>query len=98
MVRHIVLFKLKPGLDEQTVRAHIADFAGLAATVPAIETIEVQRDVVGRDVSSDFGLVVSFADLDALKTYQAHPDHQAAFARLKPNLDHMLVLDYHVST
>ena len=96
MVRHIVLFKLKSGLDEQAIREHMADFVGLAATVDTIAAIEVQRDVVGRDVSSDFGLVVSFADLDALNTYQTHPEHQSAFARLKPNLDHMLVLDYHV--
>ncbi len=98
MVRHIVLFKLKSGLAEQTIREHMADFAGLATTVTTIAAIEVQRDVVGRDVSAGFGLVVSFADLDALKTYQAHPDHQAAFARLKPNLDHKLVLDYHAET
>jgi putative ABC transport system permease protein len=32
--------------------------------------------------------------MDALAAYRSHPEHQAAIARLQPNLDQMLVLDY----
>ena len=94
MIRHIVLFKLKAGLDASVVERHMADFARLAGSLPAIREIDVQRDIVGRDVSATFGLVVDLADLDALAAYRVHPEHQAAFARLQPNLDQMLVLDY----
>ena len=96
MIRHIVLFKLKSGVDDQTIQRHMADFQELEGRVEAIDTIEVRRDFVGRDVSADFGLIVAFVDEAALKAYQAHAEHQAAFGRLKPNLDRMLVLDYHV--
>lgn len=94
MIRHIVLFKLLTETDEATIQTHMADFRALETKVPAIREIMVQRDIVGRDVSADFGLVVSFDDDAALKAYGAHPEHQAAFARLKPRLDRMLVLDY----
>ncbi len=94
MIQHIVLFKLQAGGDEETIRRHMADFEALEASVPSIGRILVRRDCVGRDVSADFGLIVSFADEDALKDYQAHPEHRAAFERLKPRLDRMLVLDY----
>ncbi len=94
MIRHIVLFKLNPGADEQTISRHMSDFAALEASISAIATIEVQRDFAGREVSADFGLIVSFVDDDALKAYQAHPEHQAAFGRLKPHLERMLLLDY----
>jgi hypothetical protein len=97
MIQHIVLFKLKPGVDEETIGAHIADFRALAGIVDGIRSIEVQRDIVGRPVSAEFGLVVALADRDVLQQYRDHPAHQAALARTQQNLDHMLVLDYEVA-
>jgi hypothetical protein len=94
MIHHIVLFKLKPGLGDAAVASHMADFAALAGSVEAIRSIKVERDIVGRDVSAEFGLLVVLDDLAALQAYRDHPAHQAAFARLQPSLDHMLVLDY----
>ena len=94
MIQHIVLFKLKPGTSEGTIAEHMADFDALRSSVPAIQSIEVQRDIVGRNVSAEFGLIVTLADGDALAAYRDHPAHQAAFARLQRSLDHMLVLDY----
>jgi hypothetical protein len=94
MIHHIVLFKLKADIEEATIAQHMADFRALAQTVDAIRSIDVERDFVGRDVSAEFGLVVQLENRDALGAYRDHPEHQAAFGRLKPNLDHMLVLDY----
>lgn len=94
MIQHIVLFKLKAGSDEETIASHMADFRALAGVVEAIDSIDVQRDFVGRDVSADFGLIVALRDHDALGAYRDHPQHKAAFERLKPQLDRMLVLDY----
>ena len=94
MIQHIVLFRLNPDVDEAMIVAHMADFAALADTIDEIARLEVKRDIVGRPVSAHFGLVSQFADLDALRRYQQHPSHVAAFERLKPRLDHMLVLDY----
>lgn len=96
MIQHIVLFKLKAGVDEDTIASHIADFQALAGIVDGIRSIEVQRDIVGRPVSAEFGLVVALEDQNALQQYRDHPAHQAAFARTQQNLDHMLVLDYEV--
>ncbi len=94
MIHHIVLFKLKSNTDEATIAQRMGDFRALADSIDVITSIEVERDFVGRDVSAEFGLVVQLADRDALLAYRDHPEHQAAFGRLKPLLDHMLVLDY----
>lgn len=94
MIQHIVLFRLKEGVGEAAIAEHMADFAALKDEIAEIDLLEVQRDIVGRPVSSHFGLVSRFTDQDALKRYQQHPAHVAAFDRLKPRLDHMLVLDY----
>jgi quinol monooxygenase YgiN len=94
MIHHIVLFRLKEDADDALVAEHMADFEALVDEIPEIEQLEVRRDIVGRPVSCHFGLVGQFANMDALRRYQQHPEHVEAFERLKPNLDHMLVLDY----
>ncbi len=90
MIQHIVLFRLKEGIDEDTLAQHMADFESLVDEIPDIEQIEVRRDIVGRPVSCHFGLVSQFTDMDALRRYQQHPEHVEALDRLKPNVEHML--------
>ena len=94
MIQHIVLFRLKEGIEEEVIAEHMADFESLVDGIPEINEIEVKRDIVARPVSCHFGLVSKFGDMDALQCYQQHPEHVAAFDRLKPNLESMLVLDY----
>jgi hypothetical protein len=94
MIQHIVLFRLKENTDDATIAEHMADFEALVDEISEIEQIDVRRDIVGRPVSCHFGIVGQFADMDALRRYQQHQQHVAAFERLKPNLDHMLALDY----
>jgi quinol monooxygenase YgiN len=94
VIQHIVVFRLKPDVDEAAIGEHMADFAALAGQIGEIAQLEVQRNIVERPVAAHFGLVSQFADLDALRRYQQHPSHMAAFERLKPRIDHMLVLDY----
>lgn len=98
MLHHVVLFQLEPAIDAATLDASIAEFAGLAAHIQEIVQIDVRRDVLPPDarrpVSSHFGLLGQFADLQALKRYQQHPLHVAALDRLRPHIAQMLVLDY----
>ena len=94
MIQHVVLFRLRENLEETVIRDLMAHFEALTAAIPEIDSLEVQRDIVGRPVSCHFGLVSRFADMDALRAYQQHPLHVAAFERVKQHLDQMLVLDY----
>ena len=94
MIQHIVLFKLKETADDAIISDLMAGFAALEAAIPEIARIDVARDIVGRPVSCTFGLNSTFADREALATYQQHPNHVAAFERTKVHLDSMLVLDY----
>jgi quinol monooxygenase YgiN len=94
VIQHIVLFRLNADVSEEVVADLMAHFEALPAAIPEIEQLEVQRDMVGRPVSCHFGLVSQFADLDALRAYQQHPVHVAAFERTREHLESMLVLDY----
>lgn len=96
MLQHIVLFRLKPEATDAQIDAAMNGLRGLATIIPEIEEIEVRRDVVGRPVSATFGLVSSFADAEALRQYNAHPQHVAAVDAFRALIESYLVLDYGV--
>lgn len=74
---HIVLFKLKPEVDEGTV---IAEIKKLEA-IPDVRELEVGpfQNLGDPRALSDYALIMemSFQDETAYKKYQAHPTHQA---------------------
>lgn len=74
---HIVLFKLKPEVDEETV---IAEIKKLEA-IPEIEELEVGpfQNLGDPRALSDYAVIMemSFQDEAAYQKYQAHPTHQA---------------------
>jgi quinol monooxygenase YgiN len=87
VIQHIVLFRLTEGVSDDVIADLMAHFEALPAAIPEILELEVRRDIVGRPVSSHFGLVSRFADMDALRAYQQHPLHVAAFERTKAHLE-----------
>ena len=94
MITHVVLFKFKP----QTSPAEIHQLAeGLASLPEQIEEIREFRfgtDVIHSESSYDFCLVSSFDDLDALKRYQVHPEHQKVVAHVKNVTSSVFAVDF----
>ncbi len=83
MIRHPVLFRLRPESPEERA-AHLAGMRsrleGLRHAVPGTRSIHVDPDVVGGPNHWDVALVSEFEDRTALDAYQALPDHRAAIA------------------
>ena len=94
MITHVVLFKFKP----ETTEAQIQQLAeGLGALPQLIEEIREFRfgsDVVRSERSYDFGLISSFDDLDALQSYQVHPEHQKVVAHAKAIASNVTAVDF----
>ena len=84
MIKHVVLFKFKPDVNEEKFRDVEKGLAELPGKIPEIKAYEFGLDVVRSERSYDFVLVSEFEDLDALKTYQTHPAHLAVLEILKP--------------
>ncbi|WP_329499906.1 Dabb family protein [Kitasatospora herbaricolor] len=80
MIRHIVLFKLKPGVSWDDPRVEPAE--GLAAKVggevPELHEWSVGRNISTRPVAYDFAAVGLLDDEEALERYLVHPFHQEA--------------------
>ncbi len=98
MVKHVILWKLKDGLDDPTaVKAAIkAGLEGLKGVVPGLLDIVVRTEGLASS-NADLMLDSSFESEAALKGYAVHPAHVAvANGKVRPFTQTRLCLDYEV--
>jgi Stress responsive A/B Barrel Domain len=81
MVKHIVLWRLKPEAHgrsaAENARAIKDKLEGLRGRIPGMLTIEVGLDFSRTDNSCDLALYSVFESRLALDAYQSHPEHKA---------------------
>ncbi len=87
MVKHIVLFQLKPEVDAQERKLAMETFRkgilALPAVIPFIQHIEVGFNMNPAE-KYDIALYSEFQTLDEVKAYAVHPSHVAVANALKP--------------
>lgn len=95
-LRHVVLFKFKPGATAEQISAIEARFAALPSRIPTITEFEWGTDVSVEDKADGFThcFVVTFADAAGRAAYLPHAAHKEFVALLLPSLDKVLVIDY----
>lgn len=95
MVRHVVMFRWKPGtfeVDKQAVRDGLTELPGAIA--------DIQRYAFGDDAglaegNFDFAVVADFQSADAYGRYAVHPAHQDLIAkRIRPHLAERVAVQY----
>lgn len=74
MLTHIVCFKYKADVSEETRRDHRDRLAGLRALGGVVD-LKVGADVVRSGRSFDTGLIVVFNDRAGLDAYAVDPQH-----------------------
>ena len=74
MIRHIVLFKIKPEFKEE-IPQQVKNFYGMKGKVEGLLDLEAGADVLGSERSYDLALICTFADRAAFDAYQTHPAH-----------------------
>ena len=96
MVKHIVLYTLKEGVDKaQAVSIIRESLEPLVGVIPGLVSITVNAD--GRLASSNADVMLdsTFADEAALKGYAVHPAHQeVANTKVRPFTETRLCLDF----
>ena len=96
MVRHIILWKLKPELEDKEKVMQNAKQAleSLAGVVPGLLKVRVQTEKLPSS-SADMMLYTEFEDAGALAAYQKHPAHVAAAATyVRPFTAERVCIDY----
>lgn len=97
MIKHIVLFQLKPELTLEQRQEVMLNFkAGidaLPAIIPEIRSIEVNFNSNPAE-AWHICLESTFDSLEALDAYANHPDHKAVGAALRPHMQARSCVDY----
>ena len=93
MVRHIVLYTLKEGVDKDAAVALIASkLEPLVGRIPGLMKMEVRRCFAG----CDYALYSEFEQAEDVPAYRAHPLHQEAKTHFHHLLATRLSADYEV--
>ena len=74
MVRHIVLWRLKPEGKERFSEIKAA-LEAQVGRIPGLLRVEVGENIRSGRRSVDFALTCDFADLASLEVYHKHPAH-----------------------
>ena len=91
MVKHIVLFYVKPGEDKDAVAALAASvLEPLVGQIPGLISLEVKRCFAG----CDFALYSELESREALALYAPHPLHEEAKSHFFHLLDKRVAADY----
>lgn len=80
MLRHIVMWKFRPGTETER-ELFLTGLQGLYGEIPELKRCEVLRGTERSDY--DAVLISEFADQAALERYKADPRHQAVSALCK---------------
>ena len=94
MLKHIVFMKLKPEVTEADIAGLKKELGGLPAVIPEIKAFEFGQDILHTERSWDFALVSAFDDLEGMKRYQVHPDHQIVLKKVRVMCESIAVVDF----
>ncbi len=99
MVKHIVLFKLKPELTVAQRAAVGAEFKqaieALPTQIACLRRVEVGLNV-NPDEQFDVALYSEFDSLEDVRAYAVHPAHVAAAGIIRPHVAARACSDYEV--
>ena len=94
MVKHIVLYTLKPGTDKETAVAIIREaLETLAGQIPGLLHMEIRAAYHG---GMDYALYSEFESKQALADYAVHPLHKQAKEKFFYFIDQRFCADYEV--
>lgn len=95
MIRHIVLWRLKPGGREHFAFDKIRGaLEAQKGRIPGLLRVEVGRSFAGGRRAVDFALVCDFESRAALEAYHRHGAHQETRAIVDPLIEEHWIADY----
>ncbi|HEX4928958.1 MAG TPA: Dabb family protein [Burkholderiales bacterium] len=93
MIRHVVLWRLKPEARERFEEVRAALEAQLGR-IPGLLRVEVGRNFAAGRRAVDFALLCDFESRAALEAYHRHAAHQETRTVVDPLIDEHWIVDY----
>ena len=94
MIRHVVLFKHKPGVTQEEKDAWVAAVRAMAPRIPYMRNLTVGTDLIRSARAYDAALVCDFDSLDDVRRYAQDPVHVPVAARGVEMSDHVCSVDF----
>lgn len=94
MLTHIVVWKYREEISEETRAEHRAKLENLPNVIPHILSFKVGADMLHLERSYDTGLVAVFPDEDALEFYTDHETHREVAEMGKQIAAHVASVDF----
>lgn len=100
MIKHIVLWRFKDEANGRTKAENLKQATSFLEELPGmireIDSFEVARNIEPSADAADLALYSTFATVQDLRTYQAHPEHRRVVAFLEEVRAEKRVIDYNV--
>ncbi|HEX7053908.1 MAG TPA: Dabb family protein [Burkholderiales bacterium] len=93
MIRHVVLWRLKPEGRERFAEIRAA-LQAQQGRIPGLLRVEVGRSFAAGRRAVDFALTCDFESRGALEAYHRHEAHQATRAIVDPLAEEHWIADY----
>lgn len=93
----MVLFKLKTTITEGQIELLENGLGTLPGIIPEVREYEFGRNIVPSERAYDFALISAFDDLDSLRKYSSHPEHQKVLKHINAICDSIKSVDYEMS-
>jgi hypothetical protein len=95
MIRHVVMFRWKPGTTAEAIAAIEEGLSKLPAEVPEIQRYSFGADAGLNEGNYDFVVVADFADAAGWRAYRDHPAHRAFIEQhSRPNTAERMAVQY----
>ena len=93
MIRHIVMWKFRPGTEEEA-RDFLEKLSALYGVIPQIKSQKIGTDCSGSGENYSAVLVSDFDSLEDLDAYKNDPRHLAVAALCKAIREDRVAVDY----
>ena len=94
MLQHYVLIKFKTGTSYEHIGEFCKRMLALRTTISDIDHLEIGRDILHDARSWDLILIMRFASIEALRSYQQHPEHLRLMAFNQPSVANVASVDF----
>ena len=94
MLQHYVLIRYEKGVSDEHIQEFCKRMLALRTSVAGIESLEIGRDILRDARSWDLILIMRFASVGALRSYQQHPEHQKVMTFNQPFVADVASVDF----
>ncbi|MDV0445008.1 hypothetical protein MmiAt1_05600 [Methanimicrococcus sp. At1] len=98
MIKHIVLWKLKPAAEGKTAEENAGiikeQLEGLYGKIPEIKSIQVQKNTLEGAGNYDIALIAEFETFETMTAYQKNPLHEEAAIYVKKAVEERAAIDF----